>query len=78
MAEAGLNLQRHNAERLADICLRQSRELDGFLHSLRQQGDLPDLAEAKKAVARIMAEIYVAALHPIFETHPDLKPPGFP
>jgi hypothetical protein len=78
MSGTGLNLQKQSATDLVDACLRQSRELNALLLEIERRRSAADLEAARKIVGRIMGEIYVAALYPIFEQYPDLKRPGFP
>jgi len=71
-------LQRRAASAVAEMCLRHSRELNDLLQDIESHDAPGDLQAAKKMVGRIMGETYVAALYPIFEEYPDLKPTGFP
>lgn len=78
MSGTRLNMTKENAALLAELCLRHSAELDRFVANLKKSSDQADAEVARKVVGRIMGEIYVAALYPIFETYGDLKPPNFP
>ena len=66
------------AAELARLCLEATRDMNSFLLDIQANGSPEDLDAAKKMVGRILAEFYVAALYPIYERYPDLKPPGFP
>ena len=78
MSGESLNLNLASSRTLTAILLRQSAELDKLLGDLK--GSVPDaeFETARSIVGRILGEIYVAALYPIFEKYPGLKPDGFP
>ncbi len=78
MPGIGLDLQRRPATALADVCLRHAQELNALLHDIDRRDSAVDLQTAKKMVGKMIGEIYVAALYPIFERYPDLKPPSMP
>ena len=78
MSRTSLKLQEATAADLALLCTRHAQELNEFLMRLEQSGKPDDLQAIKKISGRIMGEIYVAALYPIFESYPHLKPSGFP
>ena len=69
---------REAAAGLVDLLLRHSRELNGALLGLQDRGEDADLQAARQMIGRILGETYVAALYPIFDKYPDLKPEGFP
>ena len=77
MPETALKLSKRSAEALADICLRHAGELNAFLQTIHQGNSAVDLEIAKTMIGRIMGETYMAALHPIFERYPELKPTDF-
>lgn len=78
MSGTRLDLQRRTASAVAELCLRHTRELNALLIDIERRDRGVDLETAKTMIARIMAETYVAALYPIFEEYPDLKPIGYP
>ena len=63
---------------IAQTLVRHSAELDEMLGQLQPGLNVAEFHVARTIVGKIMGEIYLAALYPIFETYPDLKPPGFP
>lgn len=65
------------ASNLAGLLLRHSRELNSYLQELERRND-PDLPLARIIVGKVMGEIYVAGLYPVFKEYPELTPPGFP
>ena len=73
-----LNLGMRSAATLVDLSLRYTRELNALLLEIEHLDRAEDTQTAKQIVGKIMGEIYTAALYPIFEKYPDLKPPGFP
>lgn len=70
-------MQLDTASSFVDLLLRHSRELNSFLLELERRND-PDLSLARIIVGKIMGEIYVAGLYPVFKEYPELTPPGFP
>jgi hypothetical protein len=73
-----LTLKKEPAAELAELCLRHGRELNSALQSIAQRDSADDLRVAKTIVGKLMGEIYTAALYPIFEDYPELKPKDFP
>ncbi len=78
MSDHELLLSEATARAIADMLVRHAAELNGLLVNL--QGGLPhsEFDAARCMVGRVMGENHVAALHPLVEPHPHLKPPGFP
>lgn len=78
MSGTRLDLERRPAGALVELCLRHTRELNALLQEIERRDSAIDLETARKMIGRLMGETYVAALYPIFEEYPDLKPTGFP
>jgi hypothetical protein len=56
--------------------LNQAAECDRILLDLEKSTSPEEFALVKEIAAKILAEIYLSGLYPIFENHEDLKPDG--
>jgi hypothetical protein len=59
---------------IADALVRQAGEFDSMLKSLQPQLSPDEFDAARTIVGRVLGEIYVVGLYPIFEAYPELKP----
>ena len=78
MSGESLALTQDTSRELTGILIRQSAELDGFLNRVQTNISSEDFDAARRIVGKILGEVFVSALYPIFEKYPELKPDGFP
>jgi hypothetical protein len=63
-----------------DICtllLDISQKLDDSLAKVRETSSTQDFERYRRAVGKILGEILLEGLNPLFKEHPELKPPGW-
>jgi hypothetical protein len=69
------NMERKTAETVIELMLRHGQELDESVRSLQGVVDAREFERYRKAVGRIMGEMLLEVMNPVFAEHPDLKPP---
>ena len=65
------------AKQVSDLMLRVSRELEDSLDMVKKASPAEEFAAYRLAVGKIMADILLEMLNPLYAKHPSLKPPGF-
>jgi DNA-binding protein H-NS len=68
-------MNRTAAEEITALVLRQARELRESVQRIRDTEQREEVAQYRDAVAKILEEMLMGILTPIFDEHPDLKPP---
>jgi transcription elongation factor GreA-like protein len=61
-------------QKLLELTLRQSGELDSFLASVQQTVSEQEFGELKVAVGKVMGEYYFSVIEPVCAQFPELKP----
>lgn len=64
------------ARRISDLMLSIGQELDGSVVSVEAAGSRNELLAYRRAVGRIMGEILMEVLNPLYDRHPTLRPEG--
>ena len=65
------------AKRVSELMLDCSTRLNESITLVRDECDPEEFKAYRLAVGKVMAEILLEALNPLFEVHPELKPPGW-
>lgn len=65
------------ARSISDLMLDVTARLDTSLATVQERGSPEEFERYRDAVGRILGEILLEVLNPIYAEHPDLKPPGF-
>ena len=68
-------MNRETAETVVELMLRHGRELDESVRAVQTSANQAELACYRKAVGKIMGEMLLEIMNPIFDEYPDLKPP---
>jgi hypothetical protein len=61
-------------QKLLELTLRQSGELDSFLATVQQSVSEQEFSELKVAVGKVMGEHYFSVIEPVCTQFPELKP----
>ena len=64
------------ASRISALLLKQSGELDALVGDLKMSLPEKEFHEARLLIGRVMGEMYLQGLYPLFEAHPGVKPSG--
>ena len=64
------------AKQISDLMLDYSRQLDRSIAMVQRECDDEDFKTYRLATAKVLAEIYLEVLMPLYREHPDLKPEG--
>jgi hypothetical protein len=65
------------AKKVNDLMLHISQRLDDSVAVAQATCSEEEFKEYRLAVAKIMGEILLSVLNPLYGTHPSLKPPDF-
>ena len=65
------------AQEVSTLLLDISQRLDDSLAQVHDKCSAEDFERYRKAVGKIMGEILVEGLNPLYAEHPALKPPGW-
>jgi hypothetical protein len=76
MSRKSLNVGSSAAKEFSQLLLRHAAECNEFLAIRQPVLPKEEFDALKVLVGRIMGEIYVQGLYPIFDSYPDLKPHG--
>ena len=68
-------MNREIAKMIVDLMLRQGRELDDSVRAVQSSEGAEEFNRYRLAVGRIMGEMLLEVMNPIFDEYPDLKPP---
>jgi hypothetical protein len=64
------------AKQITDMMLDTAHRLDKSLAEVRDKCPQEEFHDYRKAVGRVLAEMLLEVLNPLFAKHPELKPPG--
>ncbi|HTV84821.1 MAG TPA: hypothetical protein VME63_05420 [Dyella sp.] len=64
------------AKQVSELMLDYSRRLDSSIALVRDSCDAEEFKGYRRAVGKVLGEIYLEVLTPLYQKHPDLKPPG--
>lgn len=64
------------AKEVSDLMIEFSGRLDGSTAAVREQCSPEEFAAYRRAVGRIMGEMLLEVLNPLYAEHPSLKPAG--
>lgn len=70
-------MNRDTAEKVVELMLRHGRELDDSVRVVQSAQSEVEFDRHRTAVGRIMGEMLLEIMNPLFDEHPDLKPPSF-
>jgi len=62
------------AKQVSDLMIEFSGRLDGSIATVRDQCSPEEFAAYRRAVGRIMGEMLLEVLNPLYAEHPALKP----
>ncbi|MGB8592986.1 MAG: hypothetical protein WA674_08380 [Candidatus Acidiferrales bacterium] len=62
------------AKQVSDLMIEFSGRLDGSIATVRDQCSPEEFATYRRAVGRIMGEMLLEVLNPLYAEHPSLKP----
>jgi hypothetical protein len=65
---------RDEAARIADLMLDLGARLDASLTHVQKVAPAEDFVAYRRAVGKVMGEILLEVLNPLYALHPDLKP----
>lgn len=69
-------MKKETAQQISTLMLDVTEKLNESIVLAASDGN-PDEAEYfKKTVGRIMGDLFIEIMRPIYKEHPDLKPPG--
>lgn len=64
------------AKQVSDLMLDITAQLNQSVSLVQEQASAEEFASYRLAVARIMGEILLEVLNPLYRKHPGLKPEG--
>jgi hypothetical protein len=64
------------AKQVSDLMLDYSQRLDKSIALVMNNCDSEELKLYRRAVGKLLAEIYFEVLAPLYQEHPELKPDG--
>ena len=65
------------AKMVSDLILQTCDQLIASTESVKAACSPEEALEFKRAIGRIVYEIHEAVSQPLYDRHPELKPPGF-
>jgi hypothetical protein len=68
-------MKKELAAQLSTLMLEYGAKLDPSVELVTANGSEQEALRYKRAVGRIMGEMLVEIMNPIYAEHPDLKPP---
>lgn len=68
-------MEHGTAKAVVELMLRHSRELDASLRDVQATESKEVFDRYRSVVGKLMGEMLLEVLNPIFAEHPDLKPP---
>jgi hypothetical protein len=68
-------MNREASEKVVELMLRHGRELDESVRIVQSAADQCEFEQYRKAIGRIMGEMLIEIMNPIFKEYPELKPP---
>jgi len=69
-------MKREAAEEICALLLRHGQELDASVARVLQvEGETEDYRRYRGCVGRLMGDMLLEVLNPLFAEYPDLKPP---
>ena len=63
------------AKEISNLMLSIGAKLDGSVALVKYECDEEDLKKYRKAVGKVLGEMLLEVMNPIYEDHPDIKPP---
>lgn len=64
------------AKEVSDLMIECSGRLDGSIATVRDRCSPEEFAAYRRAVGRILSEMLLEVLNPLYAEHPSLKPAG--
>jgi hypothetical protein len=65
------------AKKIGDLMQDCSARLNSSVALVRDECDAEELQNYRRAVGKVMGEILLEVLNPLYAKHPQLKPPGW-
>ena len=69
-------MDKEAAKRVSDLVLRASGELDESVAFVRDNCSEPEFLAYRESIGRIMNDLWMSVLKPIYSEHPDIEPKG--
>ena len=69
-------MRRDVAERMSLVLIEQSAQLNALVRLIQSTSTTEEFRKYRRGVGKVMAEILLELLNPIYAEHPDLKPEG--
>jgi hypothetical protein len=63
------------AKEISDLMLSFGAKLDGSVAMVKEECDEEDFKKYRLAVGKILGEMLLEVMNPIYKDHPDIKPP---
>jgi hypothetical protein len=68
-------MKKEIAQQISSLMLEYGAKLDSSVELVMANGSVEAALRYKRAVGKIMGEMLVEIMNPIYAEHPDLKPP---
>ena len=68
-------VKKETASEISALLLEFSGTLDNSVALVASDGNADETAHYKRVVGKIMGEMFVEVLRPLYSEHPELKPP---
>lgn len=68
-------MQRATAQRVSEIVLRYSHELNAAIRAVKRTETSTDLLRLRRGIGEVLGLALTEVLHPLYAEHPDLSPP---
>jgi len=64
------------AQSISVLMIEFSSRINGSISMVKDQCSEAEFNEYRRAAGRVMGEMLLGIMNPIYKEHPDLKPPG--
>ena len=68
-------MDKQAAKRVSEFVLKASGELDESVAFVRDNCSESELIAYRESIGKVMHDLWVKVLNPIYSEHPDLRPP---
>jgi hypothetical protein len=65
------------ARQVSDLMVEYTRRLQASMALVRDHGAPEEFHAYREAVSKIMTEMLIEVMNPLYARHPNLMPPGF-
>lgn len=63
------------AEKISSLVLQCGRELDESVALVKESCSDEEFSTYRKAIGKIMGELLIEVMNPLYKLHPEIKPP---